>query len=101
MPPVMIPCLTNWNATAPRVAPHRLDVVCLPLVAFDRTGTRLGHGGGYYDATFAFRISTRRTRPLLIGLAHAFQEIAPQARRPWDVPLDLVATDAELIDCRS
>jgi 5-formyltetrahydrofolate cyclo-ligase len=82
------------------VAATRLDVVCVPLIAFDRTGTRLGHGAGYYDSTFAFR-GPRRTRPLLVGLAHAFQCVPHLDRQPWDVPLDLVVTDDEIIDCRS
>jgi 5-formyltetrahydrofolate cyclo-ligase len=82
------------------VAPTRLDLVCVPLVAFDRRGSRLGHGAGYYDATFAFRLSARPTRPWLVGLAHASQEIDAIERRPWDVPLDLVVTDAEVIECR-
>ena len=87
-------------ATARRVAPHRLDVVIVPLVAFDRAGTRLGHGAGYYDATFAFRAAARRRKPLLVGVAHAFQEVETIERRGWDVPLDLVVTESEVIDCR-
>jgi 5-formyltetrahydrofolate cyclo-ligase len=88
------------SATARSIAPHRLDVVIVPLVAFDRAGTRLGHGAGYYDATFAFRKGARRRKPLLVGVAHAFQEVEPLERRPWDVALDLVVTEAEVIDCR-
>jgi 5-formyltetrahydrofolate cyclo-ligase len=84
--------------TARRVATTRLDVVLVPLVAFDRRGTRLGHGAGYYDAAFAFRLGTGRRRPLLIGLAHAVQEVEPIERCEWDVPLDLVVTEHAVID---
>ena len=31
-----------------------LDLVCMPLVAYDKLGTRLGMGGGFYDQSFAF-----------------------------------------------
>ena len=65
-----------------------LDVVLLPLVAFDATGKRLGMGGGYYDATF-----TQRLRPLLIGLAHECQYHAELPHRSWDVPLDAVISE--------
>ena len=83
---------------ARRVANPRLDVVLVPLVAFDRHGNRLGHGAGYYDAAFAFRNRARRTRPLLVGLAHAFQEVPRIDAQEWDVRLDIVVTEDELLD---
>ena len=89
---------------APRewFAPFQLDLVLVPLLAFDRRGRRLGHGGGYYDRSFAFlKDQARPTEPLLVGVAYDFQEVEQLDEQPWDVPLDYVATDRELIDCRA
>jgi 5-formyltetrahydrofolate cyclo-ligase len=85
---------------ARHVAARRLDVVLVPLVAFDRHGTRLGHGAGYYDAAFAFRRLPRRTRPVLVGLAHEFQEVDHLDAHEWDVPLDFVITPRKTIRVR-
>ncbi len=72
-----------------RAVPARvLDVVMLPLVAFDDTGNRMGRGGGYYDATFKVQ---RRT--LLIGIGHELQHHHRLENREWDVPLDAVITE--------
>jgi len=71
---------------APRVDP---DVVIVPLLAFDATGTRLGYGGGYYDRTLA----RMKKRPRLIGFAFAGQELASIPREPHDLPLDAVVTE--------
>ena len=81
------------------LAPQDLGVVLAPLVGFDRRGNRLGTGGGYYDRSFAFRKRTPAP-PLLVGVGYAQQEVAGLEARPWDVPMDLVATESELIDCR-
>lgn len=76
-----------------------LDVVLLPLVLFDRSGSRVGMGGGYYDRAFSFRLSEPATfKPQLIGVAHRFQEVNLLARESWDVPLDAIITDHELIE---
>ena len=84
------------------LAPFQLDLVLVPLLAFDRQGGRLGYGGGYYDRSFAFlKDQGRPTEPLLVGVAYAFQEQARLEQASWDVPLDLIATDRELIDCHA
>ena len=80
--------------------PFQLDLVLVPLLGFDRRGNRLGHGGGYYDRGFAFlNEQVRPTEPLLVGIAYAFQELPEIDEQAWDVPLDFVATERELIDC--
>lgn len=82
----------------PRLPAHRLDLVLTPLVAFDGAGNRLGMGGGYYDRMFAYR----RTRahwpgPRLLGLAHHCQKVDQLPVAPWDVPLDGIVSDQQII----
>jgi len=72
--------------------PDQLDVVLVPLVAFDLTCNRIGMGGGFYDRSFEFRKNTPAP-PTLVGVAHAFQQVKDVLAQPWDVPLDFVATD--------
>ncbi|MFC4765358.1 5-formyltetrahydrofolate cyclo-ligase [Dyella koreensis] len=82
--------------------PFQLDLVLVPLMAFDRRGHRLGYGGGYYDRSFAFlKDQVRPTEPLLVGIGYAFQELPEIEAERWDVPLDFIATDQELIDCHA
>ncbi len=71
---------------------HQLDVLLMPLVAFDRQGNRLGMGGGYYDATLA-ALPAWSKRPICLGIAHSFQEIDNLPSADWDWPLDGVVTD--------
>lgn len=86
--------------TGELLEPFQLDLVFVPLLGFDRRGNRLGHGGGYYDRSFAFlNEQVRPTEPLLVGIGYAFQEQPHIDEYEWDVPLDFVATECELIDC--
>ena len=79
-----------------------MDVILLPLLAFDRKGHRLGTGGGWYDSSLAFLGNELRpARPLLVGIGYGFQEVEAVSIEPWDIDLDYVATDAELIACRT
>lgn len=73
-----------------------LMAALVPVVGFDRRGTRLGTGGGWYDRSFAFR-QDRPAPPWLIGVAYGFQEVEGLAAESWDVPLDAVATPDALI----
>lgn len=82
---------------SPRKPAWALDLVFLPLVAFDKNGGRLGMGGGYYDRTFGFKCDHRGLRgPQLIGLAHALQQVDQLPIEAWDVPLAGVATEQHL-----
>lgn len=80
-------------AGAPFIAPLGLDMLLMPLVAFDDSGARLGMGAGFYDR-YLSRIP-HRMRPLLVGVAHEVQRSPrPLPTAPWDVPLDGVITEA-------
>ncbi|WP_341368778.1 5-formyltetrahydrofolate cyclo-ligase [Yoonia sp. BS5-3] len=71
------------------------EIVIVPLVAFDRSGGRLGYGGGFYDRTLQ---QLRAARPTLaIGFAYAAQEDPNLPLEPTDQPLDLVVTEHGVI----
>ncbi len=75
-----------------------LDLVLMPLVAFDAQGNRLGMGGGYYDRSFAFlKQRSHWKKPFLMGVAYDFQEVDNLTNDPWDVPLDAILTPTRLI----
>lgn len=79
--------------------PVQLDVIFMPLVAFDAQGQRLGMGGGFYDRTLSALPKTTQ-KPLLVGLAHQCQQVETVPTEPWDVPLPLVLTPEQLWDFR-
>jgi len=79
-----------------------LDAILVPLVGFDRRGHRLGMGAGYYDRALHRRKDASRAwkRPRLIGVAFAVQELPAIDAAPWDVRLDCIVTEREIIRCR-
>jgi 5-formyltetrahydrofolate cyclo-ligase len=87
-------------ADARLIDPRRLDLVVVPLVAFDKTGNRLGMGSGYYDRTFHF-LAHRRfwLKPRLVGIAFDVQQVSTLRPSAWDIPLAAVATETGLVLC--
>jgi 5-formyltetrahydrofolate cyclo-ligase len=79
------------------VATWSLDLILMPLVGFDRHGNRLGMGGGYYDRTLSFMSSTKNPAPKLVGLSYSFQELHKIVRQDWDIPLNHIVTEREII----
>ncbi len=76
----------------------QLDVILMPLVAFDRSGNRIGMGGGYYDRMLAFKSQQPyHQAPELIGLAHSFQQLHEISPAAWDIPLDGIATETQAV----
>lgn len=71
----------------------RLDVMFVPLVAFDNQGQRLGMGGGFYDRTLQH---WRKHGFLPIGLAHDCQQVETLPVAAWDIPLPAILTPSRL-----
>ena len=70
------------------------DLVLVPLVAIDSSGTRLGRGKGHYDRAL---ISLKKRGARLIGVGWAMQRLTEAIPADaWDVPLDGFACPASL-----
>jgi len=68
-----------------------LDLVIVPLVAFDSQLNRLGMGKGYYDRSFGS--SLRWRKPVLLGLAFTSQYVDQLEPTFFDVPIDGILTE--------
>ena len=81
-----------------RIKARHLDLIVMPLVAFDKLGNRIGMGGGYYDRTLSFlNARAKWIKPRLVGIGYSFQEVASIDSESWDVPLSYIATEHNLI----
>ncbi len=67
--------------------PGEIDLILAPGVAFDRTGGRLGHGGGHYDRLIA------DYRAPAIGLAFEAQVTEAVPMATGDAPMEAVVTE--------
>lgn len=76
--------------------PAEPRLILLPLLAFDRSGVRLGQGGGHYDRVLA---GLRPKGVIAVGLAFAAQELPAVPREAHDQELDWVLTEREAIRC--
>ncbi len=86
----------------PGDAAFQPQLFLLPGVAFDRHGSRMGHGGGFYDRFLGARARMRqatggraRACPLL-GFCFGFQIVEELPRAAWDQPVDGLCTEGEL-----
>lgn len=71
-----------------------MDLILLPLVAFDEQGNRMGMGSGFYDRSLA-NIRQHEKSARLIGLAHEIQKTTRLEAQSWDIPLDAIVTEAD------
>ena len=77
---------------------QNLYAICIPGLAFDRTGARLGYGKGYYDRFLQLAPDARR--PLLIGVGYDFQLIDAVPQDRYDQILDYIITPSETVAVR-
>ncbi|GAA0508359.1 5-formyltetrahydrofolate cyclo-ligase [Tatumella terrea] len=70
-----------------------LDMILVPLVAFDAQGQRLGMGGGFYDRTLQH---WQQHGVLPAGLAHCCQQVPALPTEQWDIPLPVIITPEKI-----
>lgn len=77
------------------INPSKIDLILVPGIAFDRKGYRVGYGGGYYDR---FLCKTNKD-VITIALAFSMQLIDSVPKGYYDLPVNYVLTEKDLIKC--
>lgn len=83
-----------------------LDIIFIPLIAFDMHGHRIGSGSGLYDRTLIMKkimknIKDPKISYKLIGLAYSNQQVNSFIPNDWDINLDFVVTEKQWFDFSS
>lgn len=66
------------------IAPEKIDVVFMPLLAYDTKGTRVGYGKGFYDRF----LSECKSEVLKIGVSFFEPEVREIRKSNTDIPLN-------------
>ena len=74
------------------VPPQQIDMILVPLLAFDVSGNRIGYGKGYYDRFMA----RCRSNTIRAGLSFFPPEPAIESTPGFDVPLTHCITPAQI-----
>lgn len=77
------------------VDPNTIDLILVPGVVFARNGYRVGYGGGYYDR-FLSKLPQKFHK---IGLSFDLQVKDKVPTDSFDIPVDLIITEKEVINC--
>ena len=85
--------LPEPDARCERVAASSIDWVLVPGIAFDRSGGRLGYGGGYYDRL----LPALPARAARVAGAFSAQIVDAVPSAPHDITMDTVVTEAGVV----
>ena len=77
------------------VSPSIIDAVIAPGLAFDRSGGRIGFGGGYFDWLF----KQLPDEALRLGVAYEFQVADSIPQDSWDERVQTIFTENDTINC--
>ena len=65
------------------IKPNQIDLMIVPMLAFDSNNHRVGYGKGYYDRYLSCEFNGYK-----IGLAFSFQQVSYIPIDQFDLPLD-------------
>lgn len=88
----LVPGVWGIPEPMPGPEPEWLDLVVLPGLAFDKSGIRLGYGGGFYDSY----LGASGLVELTLGLCYSFQIIEKIMADPWDIRVNGLCSEAGL-----
>lgn len=76
------------------IEPEEIDLVFVPLLAFDKNGFRVGYGKGYYDRFLA------QCRPDVVSIGFSYFEAVDKIEdtHQFDVPLDFCITPHKIYE---
>ena len=92
---ILVSEFTNKGESGEVVSGNEIEIVMVPGVAFDESGSRIGFGKGFYDR-FLYRLSGDVKT---IGLAFDFQVVGKIPVDSHDFIIDKVITEKRVIDC--
>lgn len=75
------------------ISSDAIELLIVPGIVYNRSGYRIGYGGGYYDRF----LSTYHG--LTMSLAFNMQVIDEVVREPYDLPVDCLITESATIRC--
>ena len=88
--------MNQWGITEPEygteITSDKIDLILVPLLAFDKEGNRLGYGKGFYDRF----LSACRSDALKIGISYFSPEDKFEEVDVYDIPLDLCITPSKI-----
>jgi len=76
---------------------QEMDLVLIPMVAWDARGGRLGMGASFYDRLF--EPLADQHRPYRLGVAYQMQQVERIPLDPWDIRLHGVLTEQGIFTC--
>ena len=72
-----------------------LEIIILPVLAWDANGGRLGYGGGFYDR-YITKIEEIK-KIIKVGLAFSYQSVKKVPIDQYDKKLDFIITEKEIL----
>lgn len=72
------------SAEGEEISPSNIDFAIVPAVAFEKSGKRLGRGGGYYDRFL------KKLDAFTVGICHPCQILDEIETEEHDIPVKLV-----------
>lgn len=76
---------------------EKKPLMIMPGLAFDRSGNRIGYGGGFYDRYLGFHGQNKFAK---VALALDKQIMDKIETHPLDIKVDYIVTPTEVIHCR-